>query len=71
MEYLINFIALKAEGETEVLVAGDPEKRHMEKCNKEGGIRYHPNQIVNAVNKFINKEHSLQRTMKTNIYPLQ
>jgi len=35
-----------AEGETEVLVAGDPERRHMEKCKKQGGILYHPNQIV-------------------------
>lgn len=37
-----------ADGETEVLVAGDPERIHMEKCDKQGGILYHPNQIKNA-----------------------
>ncbi|KAK3603644.1 hypothetical protein CHS0354_017361 [Potamilus streckersoni] len=37
-----------AEGETEVLVAGDPERQHMAKCDKQGGILYHPNQIKYA-----------------------
>ncbi|CAG5115924.1 unnamed protein product, partial [Candidula unifasciata] len=37
-----------AEGETEVLVAGDPEKKHMAKCDKLGGIPYHANQIKYA-----------------------
>jgi len=36
---------LQAEGETEVLVAGDPELRHMAMCDKQGGMRYHPNAI--------------------------
>jgi len=36
---------LQAEGETEVLVAGDPEHRHMAECDKQGGMRYHPNAI--------------------------
>ena len=37
----------KAAGETgEILIAGDPEKAHMEKCRTEGGIRYHPNLIA-------------------------
>ncbi|XP_065320295.1 uncharacterized oxidoreductase YjmC-like [Gordionus sp. m RMFG-2023] len=31
------------EGEKEVLVAGDPERKHMIKCDKDNGIRYHPN----------------------------
>lgn len=35
-----------AEGEQDtVLVAGDPEKRHMETCDARGGIPYHPSQI--------------------------
>lgn len=37
-----------ADGKSEVLVAGDPERKHMEKCDKLGGILYHPNQIKNA-----------------------
>ncbi|XP_053380813.1 uncharacterized oxidoreductase YjmC-like [Mercenaria mercenaria] len=36
------------EGETEVLVAGDPERKHMEKCDQQGGILYHPEQIKHA-----------------------
>ncbi|XP_068727510.1 uncharacterized oxidoreductase YjmC-like [Montipora capricornis] len=32
-----------AEGETAVLVAGDPERKHMRKVGEEGGIRYHVN----------------------------
>ncbi|XP_013406152.1 uncharacterized protein LOC106170624 isoform X2 [Lingula anatina] len=35
-----------AEGESEVLVAGDPERKRMSQCDREGGIRYHPNQIA-------------------------
>ncbi|XP_060563749.1 uncharacterized oxidoreductase YjmC-like [Ruditapes philippinarum] len=36
------------EGENEVLVAGDPERKHMEKCDKQGGILYHPEQMKQA-----------------------
>ena len=36
---------VKAEGETEVLVAGDPERLHMSKCDSDNGITYHPNVI--------------------------
>ena len=39
----------QAEGETEVLVAGDPEKKHMEKVDKEGGLLYHKNLIKQMV----------------------
>lgn len=40
----------KAEDEQDtVLVAGDPERRHMEMCDKKGGIPYHPNQIKYGV----------------------
>ncbi|KAL3869154.1 hypothetical protein ACJMK2_041867 [Sinanodonta woodiana] len=34
-----------AEGCDKVLVAGDPERRHIDMCQKRGGIPYHPNQI--------------------------
>lgn len=34
-----------AEGKEKVLVAGDPERQHMAKCDSEGGIHYHVNQI--------------------------
>ncbi|XP_023223888.1 uncharacterized protein LOC111625091 [Centruroides sculpturatus] len=37
-----------AEGKDEVLVPGDPERQHMAKCDSEGGIRYHLNQIKYA-----------------------
>ncbi|KAK3583239.1 hypothetical protein CHS0354_015420 [Potamilus streckersoni] len=34
-----------AEGCDKVLVAGDPERQHIDMCQKRGGIPYHPNQI--------------------------
>ena len=44
--FFYNWYLLQAEGEEDtVLVAGDPEKRHMETCDKRGGIPYHPSQI--------------------------
>ncbi len=39
----------QAEGETQVLVAGDPERSHMAQCDKQGGMLYHPNVIHNLV----------------------
>lgn len=36
---------LPSAGNKPVLVAGDPERRAMEKVDKNGGISYHPNQI--------------------------
>ncbi|XP_077986703.1 putative oxidoreductase YjmC [Glandiceps talaboti] len=39
-----------AEGETEVLVPGDPERQHMKKVDEEGGVRYHIN-LINAMEK--------------------
>ena len=41
-----------------VLVAGDPEKIHMEKCDEGNGISYHINQIKYAV-KFCIKYSSI------------
>ncbi|CAG2105678.1 unnamed protein product [Medioppia subpectinata] len=34
-----------AAGQPNVLVAGDPEREHMKKCDSQGGIAYHINQI--------------------------
>lgn len=36
---------LPSSGDQPVFVAGDPERRAMEKVDKDGGISYHPNQI--------------------------
>ncbi|KYN02561.1 PREDICTED: uncharacterized oxidoreductase YjmC [Cyphomyrmex costatus] len=36
---------LPTSGEKAVLIAGDPERQHMSKVDKEGGISYHPNQL--------------------------
>lgn len=55
MSHLINDCRnqVPAKGEPNVLVAGDPERSHMEKCDKQGGISYHENQIKFAVKHFI------------------
>ena len=39
----------QAEGETEVLVAGDPERKHIKKVEEDGGIHYHVNVITAMV----------------------
>lgn len=36
-----------------MFVAGDPERKHMEKCDTLGGILYHPNQIKFAVSSSV------------------
>lgn len=40
---------LQADPSKPVLVAGDPERTHVEKVKKEGGITYHVNQIKDSV----------------------
>lgn len=35
-------------GDENVMVAGDPERKAMDKVDKDGGIQYHPNQIKNS-----------------------
>ena len=43
------FFFSKAEGETAVLVAGDPEREHMRKVRQDGAIHYHVNLLQNMV----------------------
>ena len=43
------FFFPKAEGETAVLVAGDPEREHMRKVRQDGAIHYHVNLLQNMV----------------------
>ena len=43
MNWLV--IICQAEGETAVLVAGDPERAHMRKVEEDGGIYYHVNLV--------------------------
>lgn len=42
---------LQADPSKPVLVAGDPERTHVEKVKKEGGITYHMNQIKDSVSR--------------------
>ncbi|EZA49144.1 hypothetical protein DMN91_005306 [Ooceraea biroi] len=37
--------SLPTAGDNPILVAGDPERQHMQKVDREGGITYHPNQL--------------------------
>ncbi|XP_076315044.1 uncharacterized protein LOC143227487 [Tachypleus tridentatus] len=39
-----------AEGESKILVPGDPEREHIAKCDAQGGICYHENQIKYIMN---------------------
>ena len=43
----------KIDKEKPVLVAGDPERASMKKCDDKNGISYHINQIKYAVNSFL------------------
>lgn len=39
---------MQVDEEKKVLVPGDPEHAHMKKVDKDGGIRYHENQLNNC-----------------------
>ena len=49
-------IICQAEGETAVLVAGDPERAHMRKVEEDGGIYYHVNLVEAMVSYDANYE---------------
>ncbi|KAK3747559.1 hypothetical protein QZH41_015793 [Actinostola sp. cb2023] len=51
MQHLMDYhrILKPAEGEKSVLVAGDPERHHMRKVEKENGILYHVNLLSSLV----------------------
>ena len=42
---IFHLYCMQADPEKPVLVAGDPERQHMNKSNEAGGIAYHPNQV--------------------------
>lgn len=42
----------QAEGETAVIVAGDPEREHMRKVRQDGGIHYHVNLLQAMVSNY-------------------
>ena len=47
------FFYLQADASKPVLVAGDPEREHIKKVEREGGITYHINQIKDSVSKIL------------------
>lgn len=47
--YRLTKICLQADPEKPVIVAGDPERAHIDLVKSEGGIRYHVNQIKASV----------------------
>ena len=46
-------IALKTDPGLPVMVAGDPERKHMAQVDAEGGIRYHNNHIKSLVSIYL------------------
>lgn len=53
------FVFYQAEGETAVLVAGDPEREHMRKVRRDGAIHYHVNllQYMDQIADRLGVEH--------------
>ena len=48
----IHFSVMQSEPHEPVLVAGDPERAHAKKVEKDGGIYYHVNLLAAMVSKY-------------------
>ena len=46
---LVSCGIFQVEGAESVMIAGDPERKQMEKVDKQGGVYYHPTVITSVV----------------------